>query len=66
VLAPLAKAYAGEAFFRAAADNLQIHGGIGFTWEADPHLYFKRAKSSELMFGEAAAQRALLANRLGL
>jgi alkylation response protein AidB-like acyl-CoA dehydrogenase len=48
-----------------AAENIQIHGGIGFTWEHDAHLYFKRAKSSELMFGDPAYHRELLAQRLG-
>ena len=37
-----------------AAENIQIHGGIGFTWEHDAHLYFKRAKSSELFLGDAS------------
>ena len=39
-----------EAYFHASAENIQIHGGIGFTWEHPAHLYFKRAKSSELLF----------------
>jgi alkylation response protein AidB-like acyl-CoA dehydrogenase len=64
--APLAKAYCSEAFFKAAGDNIQIHGGIGFTWEHDAHLYFKRAKSTELLFGSPAQQRAVLADRIGL
>jgi alkylation response protein AidB-like acyl-CoA dehydrogenase len=62
----LAKAYVGEAYFHAAAENIQIHGGIGFTWEHSAHLYFKRAKSSELLFGDPAYHRELLAQRLGL
>ena len=45
VVASLAKSYCSEAYFHAAAENIQIHGGIGFTWEHDAHLYFKRAKS---------------------
>jgi alkylation response protein AidB-like acyl-CoA dehydrogenase len=64
--AALAKAYCSEAFFRAAADNIQIHGGMGFTWEASPHLYFKRAKASELLFGDAAHHREELAKHVGL
>ena len=48
-VASLAKAYCSEAYFHAAAENIQIHGGIGFTWEHPAHLYFKRAKSSELL-----------------
>ncbi len=44
VVASLAKAYCSDAYFQAAAENIQIHGGIGFTWEHPAHLYFKRAK----------------------
>jgi alkylation response protein AidB-like acyl-CoA dehydrogenase len=64
--ASLAKAYCSEAYFHAAAENIQIHGGIGFTWEHPAHLYFKRAKSSELMFGDPAYHREQLAQRIGL
>ncbi len=64
--ASLAKAYCSEAYFHAAAENIQIHGGIGFTWEHPAHLYFKRAKSSELMFGDPAYHREHLAQRIGL
>ena len=49
-----------------AADNIEVHGGMGFTWEAAPHLYFKRAKSSELLFGDAAHHREELAKHVGL
>ena len=66
LVASLAKAYCSEAYFRAAADNIQIHGGMGFTWEAAPHLYFKRAKASELLFGDAAHHREELAKHVGL
>lgn len=66
VTAPLAKAYCSEAYFHCAAENIQIHGGIGFTWEHDAHLYFKRAKSSELMLGDPSYHRELLAQRIGL
>jgi alkylation response protein AidB-like acyl-CoA dehydrogenase len=66
VLASLAKAYASETYFHVAAENIQIHGGIGFTWEHDAHLYFKRAKSSELFLGDAAYHRERLATRIGL
>ena len=44
-VASLAKAYCSEAYFHATAENIQIHGGIGFTWEHPAHLYFKRAKT---------------------
>jgi len=62
----IAKSYCSEAFFQAAGDNIQIHGGMGFTWEADAHLYFKRAKSSSLLFGDPVAHRRKLAAAIGL
>jgi alkylation response protein AidB-like acyl-CoA dehydrogenase len=62
--APMAKAYCSEAFFHAAAETIQIHGGIGFTWEHPAHLYFRRAKTSELLLGHPAYHRELLAQRL--
>jgi alkylation response protein AidB-like acyl-CoA dehydrogenase len=65
-VASLAKAYCSEAYFHATAENIQIHGGIGFTWEHPAHLYFKRAKSSELFLGDPAFHRELLAQRLGI
>ena len=64
--APLAKSYCSEAYFKAAGDNIQIHGGIGFTWEHDAHLYFKRAKSAEVFLGDPAHHRELLARHLGV
>jgi len=64
--ASLAKSYCSEAYFHCAAENIQIHGGIGFTWEHHAHLYFKRAKSSELLLGDPAYHRELLASRLGI
>ncbi|MFZ0172546.1 MAG: acyl-CoA dehydrogenase family protein [Acidimicrobiales bacterium] len=66
VTACLAKAYCSEAYFHAAAENIQIHGGIGFTWDHDAHLYFKRAKSSELILGDPSYHRELLAQRIGI
>jgi alkylation response protein AidB-like acyl-CoA dehydrogenase len=66
VVASLAKSYCSEAYFHAAAENIQIHGGIGFTWEHDAHLYFKRAKSSEILFGDPTYHRELLAQRIGI
>ena len=64
VAAPMAKSYCSEAYFRIASDTIQVHGGIGFTWEHPAHLYFKRAKSSELLFGDPRHQRRLLARQL--
>ena len=66
LVSSLAKAFCSETYFRAAADNIQIHGGIGFTWEHPAHLYFKRAKSSELLFGDPAYHRELLAQQIGI
>ncbi|MGH8923819.1 MAG: acyl-CoA dehydrogenase family protein [Acidimicrobiia bacterium] len=65
-VAPLAKSYCSEAYFFCASENIQIHGGIGFTWEHDAHLYFKRAKSSQLLFGDPAYHRARLGDLLGI
>ncbi len=66
LVASLAKSYCSEAYFHAAAENIQIHGGIGFTWDHDAHLYFKRAKSSALLFGDPTYHRELLAQRIGI
>jgi alkylation response protein AidB-like acyl-CoA dehydrogenase len=51
--ASAAKAYVGEAARKVCGEAIQVHGGIGFTWEIDLHLYFKRAKHYELMYGDA-------------
>jgi alkylation response protein AidB-like acyl-CoA dehydrogenase len=66
VVASLVKAYASDTYFHVTAENIQIHGGIGFTWEHDAHLYFKRAKSSELFLGDASYHRERLADRIKL
>jgi alkylation response protein AidB-like acyl-CoA dehydrogenase len=62
----IAKSYCSDAFFHAAAENIQIHGGIGFTWEHDAHLYLKRAKSSQLLFGSPSYHRERLAKLIPL
>jgi alkylation response protein AidB-like acyl-CoA dehydrogenase len=59
--ASLAQATCSEAFFRCAAESLQIHGGVGFTWEYDPHLYFKRAGAAEAFLGDPAFHRERVA-----
>jgi alkylation response protein AidB-like acyl-CoA dehydrogenase len=64
--APLAKSACAEAYSLAAATNLQIHGGIGFTFEADPQLHYRRARADAALLGEPAAQRAELARELGV
>jgi alkylation response protein AidB-like acyl-CoA dehydrogenase len=53
----IAGAYCPDAFFHVAAETIQIHGGIGYTWEHDAHLYFRRAKSGQLLFGTTASYR---------
>jgi alkylation response protein AidB-like acyl-CoA dehydrogenase len=65
-VASLAKACSSDAYARAAAANIQIHGGIGFTWEHPAHLYFKRARSSGHLLGDAEFHRSLLADRIGI
>jgi len=62
--ASMAKAYASDAFRRVASSGIQVHGGIGFTWEHDMHLYFKRAKASEVAFGSADHHRERMATLL--
>ncbi len=64
--APLAKAQGSDAFLAIAAEAIQIHGGLGFTWEQDVHLYFKRAKASEVFLGDPAFHRERLARVWGL
>jgi alkylation response protein AidB-like acyl-CoA dehydrogenase len=64
--AAMAKAYCSDAYRHTAGEGIQIHGGIGFTWEHDMHIYFKRAKSSEVTFGDATWNRELVAQLIGL
>jgi alkylation response protein AidB-like acyl-CoA dehydrogenase len=59
--ASVAKSYCSDAYFSVAGDALQLFGGVGFTWEYDVHLYFKRAKSSEHLLGNGALHRERLA-----
>ena len=65
-VASLAKAFCSDACLQATEQNIQVHGGIGFTWEHPAHLYLKRAKTSQLLFGDPAYHRELLARRIGL
>jgi len=62
----MAKAYVSDAYRKVAGDGIQVHGGIGFTWESDMHLYFKRAKSAEVTLGDATYHRELVAQALDL
>jgi len=65
-LACLAKAATSETYLSTAANCIQIHGGIGFTWDNDTHLWFKRAKSSEVFLGQPSYHRELLMQRWGV
>ncbi|MFN2376915.1 MAG: acyl-CoA dehydrogenase family protein [Candidatus Binatia bacterium] len=62
--AAMAKAFASDACPRVAADAVQLHGGIGFTWEHDLHIYFKRLKADEHTYGDATDNRELVARHL--
>jgi len=64
--ASIAKAYTSDAFRHAAGGGIQVHGGIGFTWEHEMHLYFKRAKAAEVTLGDATYHRELVAQALDL
>ena len=64
--APLAKSASTQASLAVAADNIQVHGGIGFTWEHPAHLYLRRALADGTYMGDARLHRELLVRRLGL
>jgi alkylation response protein AidB-like acyl-CoA dehydrogenase len=64
--ASMAKAYVSDAYRKVAGAGIQLHGGIGFTWEHDLHLYFKRAKGSEFTFGDATYHRERVAQLVNL
>jgi alkylation response protein AidB-like acyl-CoA dehydrogenase len=62
----VAGSYCSAAYTRAAKENIQIHGGIGFTWEHDAHLHLKRAKSGERLLGSPLGHRRQLAALVGI
>jgi alkylation response protein AidB-like acyl-CoA dehydrogenase len=62
----IAKAWTGEAYGRVTLLGHQIFGAIGFTMDHDMHLYYRRAKAGDIMFGDSAVQRAIVAHELGL
>jgi alkylation response protein AidB-like acyl-CoA dehydrogenase len=62
----IAKAQAADTFTACAGWNIQVHGGIGFTWEHDAHLYLRRAKSDQALLGDSTLSRALLADQVGI
>ena len=64
--AAMAKAYSSDAAWRVTASSLQVHGGIGFTWEHDLHFFLKRAKAGGLLYGSAREHRDRLADITGL
>lgn len=66
IVAPLTRATAASGFDFAASWNIQIHGGIGFTWEQDAHLYYRRAKADQVLFGSVREHWLQLADRIGL
>ncbi len=66
VLGPLAKRHCVDVFWHVAAEMIQLHGGIGFTWEHEAHRYLKRAKTTQLLHGTPAELRRLVSQRAGL
>jgi len=64
--AATAKVTCSEAYAFVATETIHLHGGLGFTWDHDAHLYFKRAKSSRLLFGDPRFHRERLFRELGL
>lgn len=66
IAAPLAGSIASAAYVWVAGENIQVHGGIGFTWEHNAHLYLKRAKASSLLFGGPRHQRDLMGRAIGI
>jgi alkylation response protein AidB-like acyl-CoA dehydrogenase len=66
VQAPLAALYCSRTFVDVTAEMIQLHGGIGFTWEHEAHLYFKRAKSTQLLLGPVSELRAQIGQKAGL
>ncbi len=64
--AAMAKATCSDAYAFVAGETIHLHGGLGFTWDHDAHLYFKRAKSSRLLFGDPGHHRERLAGHIGI
>ncbi len=65
VLVHAARAYVADAYVQAAFDNIQVHGGVGFTWEMDAHLYLRRAQGAARLLGDAGYHREQVARWLG-
>jgi alkylation response protein AidB-like acyl-CoA dehydrogenase len=66
VAAAVAQAHAAEVALLAAEESVQLHGGIGFTWEHPAHLFLKRAKADALLLGSPDRHRAVLAGLVDL
>lgn len=66
VMAHVAAALCSETYMRVTREMIQLHGGVGFTWEHSAHLYLKRAKTSQMMLGIPEFHRRLIARELGL
>jgi alkylation response protein AidB-like acyl-CoA dehydrogenase len=64
--AAVARALASTAYFQTAADTIQLHGGIGYTWDYDAHLYYKNALSNKVLLGDPDAQLDRIAQALGM
>ncbi|MFZ4517729.1 MAG: acyl-CoA dehydrogenase family protein [Microthrixaceae bacterium] len=62
--AAIAKAWMGEAAVAVTGDNIQIHGAVGFTWDSDAHVLFKRAKQNDLLYGHRSWQRSRIAEEV--
>jgi alkylation response protein AidB-like acyl-CoA dehydrogenase len=65
VVASLTASTCSEAAYLAAAENIQVHGGMGYTWEHPAHLYFRRATTSRVLFGDPDSHRSALLRRIG-
>ena len=65
-VASMAKAYCSDVYFHAAGESIQMHGGIGFTWEHDAHLFFKRATADRLLLGSPEDHNELMLSRIGV
>jgi alkylation response protein AidB-like acyl-CoA dehydrogenase len=66
VAASVAQAWCSDTYSRASRENIQIHGGIGYTWECDAHLYLRRATASDVVLGAPSAHRARIADLVGM
>jgi alkylation response protein AidB-like acyl-CoA dehydrogenase len=66
IAAAMAKSFCADAYVYCSGENIQVHGGIGFTWEHSAHLYYKRARTNQVLFGDPVQHRARLGDLLGV